>query len=565
MQALETAVRHEPALAPPAADRWRGVALVVLLLLAAGGLRAWHLRHTEVAARDSIGFIRIAWQMGHGDFREAVAHGEQHPGYPLAILGTSKIVREVSPADDAIVMQRSAQLANSLAGILLVVPMYFLGRQLFGRPTAFWATLLFQCLPASGRILADGLSEGLFLLFAVSGLLFASIGLRTHRVLPFALTGLFSALAYLTRPEGALVVATTGLVLLGLQGVRTRSVHWRRFLTCGLALGLTAIIAGSPLFLITGKLSLKNTAIKLYENTSQAPAPAVPHFGGGGSNALFASTFAVWGGGEDERERVKTLWGVKPVAAELIKGTCYFLWLPMLLGLWWFRDRFRNVPGTWVMLILGVIVTLLLWRVYLLLGYVSDRHLILVLLCGCYWAAAGIGEMMRRVGTLPSRMAPNFVPLTWLRERCPNSTSLLWPSLAMLAIIAALLPKTLEPLHVNRNGFRHAGIFIGQRAKPWDEVLDPYSWSHYYAGKVFQEGRKADRPEDAVPMKYVVLELSGRVAGDPDQPRQHTRLPLVQEAMREGGRTGSQPIYRWTGKRNKEEVEVIVYQVPTEP
>ncbi len=133
----------------------------------------------------------------------------------------------------------------------------------------------------------------------------------------------------------------------------------------------------------------------------------------------------------------------------------------------------------------------------------------------------------------------------------------------MLAIIGALLPKTLEPLHVNRNGFRHAGIFIGQRAKPWDEVLDPYSWSHYYAGKVFQEGHKANRPDDAVPVKYVVLELSGREAGDPDQPRQHTRLPLVQEAMHEGGRTGSQAIYRWTGKRNKEEVEVIVYQVPT--
>jgi hypothetical protein len=561
MQALETAVTHEPA--PAKADRWRGVALVVLLLLAASGLRAWHLRHTEVAARDSIGFIRIAWQMGHGDFRQAVRDGEQHPGYPLAILGTSTLVRKVSSADDAIVMQRSAQLANSLASILLVVPMYFLGRELFRRPTAFWATLLFQCLPASGRVLADGLSEGLFLLFAVSGVLFASIGLRTHRILPFALAGLFSALAYLTRPEGALIVAVTGLVLLGVQVIRTRRVHWQRFLTCGLALCLTALIVGSPLYLITGRLSLKNTAGKVWNNTSQAPTPPGTQFAAGDSNVLFASTFAVWGGGVEEREKMQALWGVKPVVAELIKGTCYFLWLPMLLGLWWFRDRFRTVLGTWVMLFLGVLIGMLLWRVYVLLGYVSDRHLILILLFGCYWAAAAIGEMIRRLAALPARVAPNFVPLTWLRQRSPYSTSLLWPSLAMLAVLAALLPKTLEPLHVNRNGFRHAGIFIGQRAKPWDEVLDPYSWSHYYAGKVFQEGRKADRPEGAVPVKYVVLEMSGREASDPDQPRQHTRLPLVQEAMREGGRTGSQPIFRWTGKRNKEEVEVIVYQVPT--
>jgi hypothetical protein len=561
MQALETAVTHEPA--PAGTDRWRGAALVVLLLLAAGGLRAWHLRHTEVAARDSIGFIRIAWQMGHGDFRQAVRDGEQHPGYPLAILGTSTLVRKVSSADDAVIMQRSAQLANSVASILLVVPMYFLGRELFRRPTAFWATLLFQCLPASGRVLADGLSEGLFLLFAVSGVLFASIGLRTHRILPFALTGLLSALAYLTRPEGALIVAVTGLVLLGLQVVRTRGVHWRRFLACGLALCLTALTVGSPLYLMTGRLSLKNTFGKVVHNTSQAPTPPGPQFAAGDSNVLFASTFAVWGGGVEEREKMQALWGVKPVVAELIKGTCYFLWLPMLLGLWWFRDRFRTVPGTWVMLFLGVLIGILLWRVYVLLGYVSDRHLILILLFGCYWAVAAIGEMIRRLATLPARVAPNFVPLTWLRQRSPYSTNLLWPSLAMLAVLAALLPKTLEPLHVNRNGFRHAGIFIGQRAKPWDEVLDPYSWSHYYAGKVFQEGHKAHRPEDAVPVKYVVLEMSGREACDPDQPRQHTRLPLVQEAMREGGRTGSQPIFRWTGKRNKEEVEVIVYQVPT--
>ena len=36
--------------------------LVALLALFAVGLRGWQLTHTEVAARDSIGFIRHAWQ-----------------------------------------------------------------------------------------------------------------------------------------------------------------------------------------------------------------------------------------------------------------------------------------------------------------------------------------------------------------------------------------------------------------------------------------------------------------------------------------------------------------------
>ncbi len=91
-------------------------------------------------------------------------------------------------------------------------------------------------------------------------------------------------------------------------------------------------------------------------------------------------------------------------------------------------------------------------------------------------------------------------------------------------------------------------------------MVDPYSWSHYYAGKVFQEGHKSIRPADAVPMKFVVLELSGREA-DIDQPRQHSRLPLVQDAVLASERAGP-PVFRWKGKRNKEVVEVMVYEMP---
>src|SRR5947209_3577018 len=81
--------------------------------------------------------------------------------------------------DLAVAMQLSAQLASCLASVLLVVPMFYLGRELLDRRTAFWATVLFQCLPATGKMMADGLLEPVFLVCVSTALLFAARGLRT--------------------------------------------------------------------------------------------------------------------------------------------------------------------------------------------------------------------------------------------------------------------------------------------------------------------------------------------------------------------------------------------------
>ena len=62
--------------------------------------------------------------------------------------------------------------------MLLVLPVFCLGRELFDRRVGFGTALLLQCVPVSGRILADGLSEALFLLFASSALLWSVRALR---------------------------------------------------------------------------------------------------------------------------------------------------------------------------------------------------------------------------------------------------------------------------------------------------------------------------------------------------------------------------------------------------
>src|SRR5579862_5816508 len=137
---------------PPPARKRSDLGLIVLLLLVAVGLRFWQLQHTEITARDSIGYIRIAWRLEHdADPRTVVHDAAQHPGYPAALLLMSVPVRYFSHDDLPTTMQRSAQLTSVFAAVLLVVPMFLLGRELFDRRIGFAAALLFQCLPTSGR------------------------------------------------------------------------------------------------------------------------------------------------------------------------------------------------------------------------------------------------------------------------------------------------------------------------------------------------------------------------------------------------------------------------------
>lgn len=497
----------------------RDLALVLALVALAVALRAWSLRHTEVAARDSIGFIRYAWRLRHEPWPEVVRTSEQHPGYPALVLAASEAVRHYSPGPDHRVMQRSAQLAASACGVLLVVPMFLLGRELFDRRVGFWAAAAFQCLPAGGRTLADGLSEPTFLLFAVAALWLGTRALRDGSAVAFAAAGLCGGLAYLTRPEGGLVVGATGLVLLGAQAVRAWRRPWRRVLVCGAALGAAALAVGGPLVAVTGKWTTKPTGEKVLRTAAAGsfrPSPVVA-----------AAPLAVWWPEDQDR----LTWGLKALGRVWVEGGNYVLAVPALLGLVCGWRRLRDRPGTWLVLLVCLGLCLVLWRVAVVAGYLSDRHMLLVLLGTTYWAAAGTAFVGDRVGRLYPRGN--------------------WCAAALLAALAASgLPKVLEPLHANRSGFRDAGLWLAEHAAAADPVLDPYCWAHYYAGRLFLEGRDLTPPPGHTHTQYVVLERGAS---------RHERLPtlpVAEELARRG-----QVVYRLAVKRGKKDAEVFVYAV----
>src|SRR5438132_13730968 len=90
---------NQAAAQPPARDGklstpvWRELAALVLLLVMAAGIHGWLISHTEVAARDSVGFIRYALELERYPWKEALERNLQHPGYPLVLLAVSWPVR----------------------------------------------------------------------------------------------------------------------------------------------------------------------------------------------------------------------------------------------------------------------------------------------------------------------------------------------------------------------------------------------------------------------------------------------------------------------------------------
>ncbi len=490
---------------PVEAHRWGALdfRLVALLALLTLGLRAYQLGTTEVTARDSIGYIHIAWRLEHGDWREVIPDSPQHPGYPIAVLAASLPARLLFPNDLAYAMQFGAQLASAAASVLLSIPLFWLGAQLFNRRVGFWAVLLFQCLPCSGRIMADGLSESVFLLFAVSALAFAMYSLRSGSVVGFGCAGAAGALAYLTRPEGLLIPAAAAATLLGMQAVGRWRRPWSAVLARLAVLTCAVLIVGGPYMVLIGGLTKKNTAKQIAETeSSRLAAPAGEEVSGG------PTLFGVWWYG-NAGAAGKQLWVLRTMAEVFAKAFFYVFWLPALAGLVWFRDRFRVAPGAWMLLLLCLVIAGLLYRVAAVMGYLSDRHTILILLCGVVWATAALDGAARRLAAAFVRLKPGLAGRWW--------TALpVWAAGLRFAAVAGPLAMTLQPLHGDRVGFREAGRWLATQARPDEGVFDPFGWAGYYAGRYF-------RPGDATntSCSYVVLEEGGS---------HHSHLVTVPEA-----------------------------------
>jgi hypothetical protein len=542
---MDGQAQDNPEQPPTSANRRWDWGLVAVLLLLALSLRGWLMAHTEVLARDSIGFIRFALEFESDDWQQVVRNNHQHPGYPLTVLLVSIPVRAVADADarPADVMAFSAQLASNLAAVLLVIPMFYLGKLLFHRPAGFGAALLFQFWPVSAHLLSDGLSEPLFLLLTCTALVFAVQAVRSGSPWQFAWCGAFGGLAYLTRPEGLLVVVATLVVLLGLQ----RSLHYRRswgqVLLGGSCLTVAALLASSPYLAVTHHLTNKPSGTQIiFADQAALPLQAEAH-----SPTLLASLPAVTFSAEEGAltRFTKAGWYLP---SQLVKCFHYVGWLPVLLGMWWYRRRAEQVPGLWVLMTLCVLMSVVLCLLAVRAGYMSDRHLMLLVMCGTVTAAAALWEA-------PARLWVWFRRQPWTDNPLPHTAATMaLAALLFAGTLASAMPKTLDTLHANRAGHHAAGLWLAAHAADHDIINDEHCWAHYYAGHVFLENQVRPQPPQTPPVRYIVVGKR-----DTDSPLAPTRQkpPSADQIRAAGGEV----VFRWPEQVSDADASVLIYAI----
>ncbi len=194
------------------------------------------------------------------------------------------------------------------------------------------------------------------------------------------------------------------------------------------------------------------------------------------------------------------------------------------------------------MFLLGTVYGLILFRMAMVVGYISERHTLFLVFLLSPWAAAGLLELGKRI---PELVAQRAGPIGERWQR------LLVGAVPVL-LLAALLVWDLRPLHINRSGHRAAGQWLAEHTQPGDVIVDPFCWAHYYAGGVFREGQDTPPAPGQQRRYFAVLETT-------DNP--HARLPKMPAAQLIKQRGAL--VYTWvpsSWERKQHAEEVVIYE-----
>jgi hypothetical protein len=518
------------------------------LALVAVAVHGWLIAHTAVTARDSLGFARLALCFGmpsaappHPDGRpknmiDHVRDAEHPPGFPLAVWVTHAGLRRALP--DMAVPDRAllaTQLADAFAAVLLVVPAYLIGRMLFGRNVGFAAALLFQVLPVPAKITSDGLTEGVYLLSAAVAVALGVRAVRAPRISSFLLCGLATGATYLVRPEGLMVAAGPGAVVLWLGLTR----RWPRdqALARLTALAVGVLLISAPYVALIGKLSNKPTADYLHP----LGAPSGPLYRGAPTSQRAATSpaiFAAWWNPERDAGIPRELWAFAAVFKEATKSANYVVWPLAIFAAVALRRRFASEPALWVLPVLAACNLALLVYLGARVGYVSERHTVLLTLFACLFAAAGLPLLAAAIGQLLPSVERLGVRVT--------AASLL------VALVASSLPFALKSMHANREGHKHAGRWLAGHMTGNDAIIDPFCWAEWYAGRTLY--RTSWNPPVSR-NTYVIWETG---------PSPHSRLPAYETALGLKSAPGARIIYHWPESVPTEKAAVQVWKLGAE-
>jgi 4-amino-4-deoxy-L-arabinose transferase-like glycosyltransferase len=126
-------------------------------------------------------------------------------------------------------LEFAGRFVSLVAGTLLIIPSYFLIRNFYGRQTAYLGTILVVVHPSLIQSSGWLMTEPLYALIFITGLLTGSSALQKGSMRSFLLTGFLFGAAYLTKPESIGFIGLFFVLALGAKFFR-RNLQLRRLM-----------------------------------------------------------------------------------------------------------------------------------------------------------------------------------------------------------------------------------------------------------------------------------------------------------------------------------------------
>jgi 4-amino-4-deoxy-L-arabinose transferase-like glycosyltransferase len=576
-------------------DYRRKTATVGALALMACLVQAWTISRAVVPAQDCVRYLIVAQGFERDGFTATVRAQPEQPLYPALVWLVHRMLTDAGwiTADNWAIC---LQVAAAIPLVLSVIPVYLLFCKLHGDRTALLATTFYCLLGGIARLGADGLSDSTHLALFCGALYFAARyfavnrnglivslgnalrgvpwvtvqgGVALHgtpqrafptdlprRAFPtehhgspthnnsakwLLLCGVLTALALTARAESIVLPVAMFATLALLQVTQGRRQAWKKTLLAAAtySLGVAAVLApylawcnalspASAAARITGRGGAAEAAPLNDFNTSVRADAVEPRWELPGMGRLVfgkkdTSTSARF------RGYLAATW---KLLHELAQTLHYWVGALALVGLWIARRQLHSPLDRWMQCLC---VALVLTGVYVAAhsGYLSTRHVLLLVLLSIGWAAAGLLAIADQIA------------------RTVNGWSLLTVTFAAIALLACGA-DCLAPLHASREAHRQAARWLNDNAERTVAVLDSRGWTALYTGRKTYRYEAAQAAFSDPALGYVVVEQAELSA---TSRRSETMRLLMNHAGERVARFAADSgkhsvvIYRWRAER----------------
>ncbi len=423
---------------------------LTILLLVSLLLSTYLFSYTYIISLDgAFQYIPIAKDFVSGLYGKAFGHNQQ-PLYSLFIAFVSRWVSDFETA---------GKLVSTVFGILMIFPVYFLGKRIFDERFVLLSSFFLVIHPYIRRFSADVLKESTYLFFLATGLWFAWRTIQGQKKYPYLLIPLLSVLAYLVRPDGVEIFIAVFLYILFFKRYKIPWDRWK----------VLFLLVFSSLLLFLPYLIHLREATGIW---TLSRAKTIDWFLG-----LSGSASAI-----PMIERL--LFTFKELNSEIF-SIFHPLYLFLLgIGLWKRRASLFMEGERFLLLCCGlhyVVLFLLVlniteWDVdgTVKAVHFSGRHVLPLLLFSIYWVGAGFAAISRWVF---NKLESNRLLTRWGVKK---KSMVFWAILFVL-VLTIILPKTLKPQRYERLPEKWAGLWIKNQSGQGRPIMTTLPRVAYYA------------------------------------------------------------------------------------